>query len=239
MSNPIPILYYHEFNETPLEEHFEYLKDRGFATAHLRDLKNYLLHPDKYDFPQNVVVLTFDDAYQDFFDKTRPLLQRYDFTATVGVPTGYVSDTATHPKSATWQFGPATPIMTWDELKQLLAEGFEIASHSVNHIPFIDETFDLCPELLPCEIQCSKRILEAKLGRGTVEFFVFPGGAGWGRPNVEELLRQEGYIGALRTEPGANDQPSGWNQYRILRWPVGPTTTIEKVLEQINTFGND
>lgn len=238
MFRPIPILCYHEFDETFIE-HFEYLKSRGFTTAHLRDVKNYLLHPDKNSFPQNVVVLTFDDAYQDFFDKTRPLLQQYNFTATVGVPTGYISDSADYRRRAAWQFGPVSPTMIWDEIRQLVTEGFEIASHSVNHIPFTNETFGLCPELLPCETQCSKRILEAKLGQETVEFFVFPGGDGWGRSNIEELLRQEGYIGALRTEPRDNDDPPGWDEFRILRWQVGNDTTIEKVLEQIDAFGND
>ena len=40
--------------------------------------------------PDRAVVLTFDDGYADFHSRAMPLLDRYGFTATVFVTTGWV-----------------------------------------------------------------------------------------------------------------------------------------------------
>ena len=40
--------------------------------------------------PRHPVVITFDDAYDDFYGAALPVLREHDFSATLYVPTGYV-----------------------------------------------------------------------------------------------------------------------------------------------------
>ena len=44
--------------------------------------------------PGKPIVLTFDDAYGDFYYNAWPLLRKYGFRATVFVPTDYVGGSA-------------------------------------------------------------------------------------------------------------------------------------------------
>ena len=60
------------------------------------------------------VVLTFDDAYQDFIANALPVLRKFNYPATVFVPTDVVG------KTASWDsFDQSKQIMNWDELAEL------------------------------------------------------------------------------------------------------------------------
>jgi len=71
--------------------------------------------------PDKVVVLTFDDAVKSHHSVVRPILKKYGFGATFFVTEGF--DFATNKKD----------YMTWDEIAELHADGFEIGNHTRDH----------------------------------------------------------------------------------------------------------
>jgi peptidoglycan/xylan/chitin deacetylase (PgdA/CDA1 family) len=71
--------------------------------------------------PDKLVVLTFDDASKSHYTIARPLLKKYKFGATFFVTEGF--DFPTNKKD----------YMTWDEIKKLHDDGFEIGNHTRDH----------------------------------------------------------------------------------------------------------
>lgn len=72
--------------------------------------------------PDKLVVLTFDDSVASQFTVVRPLLKQYKFGATFFITEG---------------FGFATnksDYMTWEQIAQLHADGFEIGNHTRDHM---------------------------------------------------------------------------------------------------------
>jgi len=67
-----------------------------------------------------MVSLTFDDGLAGAYNNAFPVLKKYGVPGVAGIITGRVD--------------PANDdYMTWDQIRELAAAGWEIASHSVNH----------------------------------------------------------------------------------------------------------
>lgn len=135
----LPILMYHRIapeaaperkRYTVHPENFEaqlaYLRDAGFQSA----------APDEWSeavaarrpLPGRRVMLTFDDAYEDFGSTAWPLLQRYGFPAILFVVTGHVG------KTNAWDpDGRDERLLDWPALEDLVGEGVRIGSHTVSH----------------------------------------------------------------------------------------------------------
>jgi peptidoglycan/xylan/chitin deacetylase (PgdA/CDA1 family) len=71
--------------------------------------------------PDKLVVLTFDDAVKSHHSFVRPILKKYGFGATFFVTEGF--DFPTN----------KTDYMTWEEILELHAAGFEIGNHTRDH----------------------------------------------------------------------------------------------------------
>ncbi len=226
----LPVLMYHQCPDG-FESHLDYLKRSGYRLVHLADAVEYLVKPTQTEFPEKQAVLTFDDGYQNFFDLAAPLLEAYGFKgkATLCIATDFISQDADNRKL--WGDVPA---MTWDELRRLKQDGYEIVSHSVSHANLEEIKDDA--ERLRCEIGHSKMSLinHLKLGIENVQFFCFPYGAGWkeqgdGDQRINDVLRQEGYIGALRAEYKTGEP---WDQYCIPRCGVSTLGDLKTLLEK-------
>lgn len=83
--------------------------------------------PVKETIPKNLCVLCFDDALKSQYDIALPLLKKYGFGATFFI--------------AEKQAGPMGPgfedkqvYMTWEQIKEIEASGFEIGNHSLHHV---------------------------------------------------------------------------------------------------------
>ena len=77
------------------------------------------------------VVLTFDDAFRNFYDTVMPLLVERSLPATLYVPPGFINGDGNHPLYA-GRFAGIEP-MTWDQLREALSAGVEIGSHTYRH----------------------------------------------------------------------------------------------------------
>jgi peptidoglycan/xylan/chitin deacetylase (PgdA/CDA1 family) len=198
-----PILTYHSIDDSgslisvspaAFSEQMEYLHRHGFRAVPLRD---YVMQLPLDALPRrHAFVLTFDDGFRNVHEIALPILRRLGFVATVFVPTDYVG------KPASWTMRPGLPqlpLMSWEELAELQAAGFDIQSHACSH-PFLTA---LTPAEAAREIVESKRTIERRLGN-TTDLFCFPYGDR--DAAVAEILRDSGYRGAVSLEFGLNSR---------------------------------
>ncbi len=114
------------------------------------------------------VVLTFDDAYADFYTAALPVLRDHHFPATLYVPTGYVGGTSRWMTS----LGEADrEILSWSALEDIAAEGVELGAHSHSH-PQLD---CVAATAIRDEVVRSKHVLEDRIGTA-VTGFAYPFG---------------------------------------------------------------
>ena len=120
-----------------------YLKEKGYQAISFKTLKT--LQRDGVPLPKKTLILTFDDAYTNFREHALPLLQKYNFTATVFVPVAFIG------KTNIWDNGNEA-IMNDADLKRIsLNEGIEIGLHSFLHRSYRDlEADDMLEDLKNC-----------------------------------------------------------------------------------------
>ena len=183
----VPVLVFHNFGEmkdketnlvihyriTPavFEKQMKYLSDNGYApisfSTYIDSLKNGAGIPGK------AVVLSFDDGWSTQYKYAVPILEKYHFTATFFIITKSIGGA----------------YMTWDNLKDLVAHGFDIESHTQTH----PKLTKLNQQKLKDELIGSKKTLEDKLGIKvtTVAYPYY-----LQNTNVREAVRYAGYVGA-------------------------------------------
>lgn len=198
----VPILYYHSVmqekgNELRMPpEQFEaqmaYLQDLGYQSVSLEQL--YLASYGKGTLPAKPFVITFDDGYVDNFTNAFPILAKHGFTATVFMITSYINGEG---------------FMTWHQLKELVANGWEIESHTSSH-PYLTKMDTLT---VLSELNLSKELLEKELGK-PVKFFAYPYGDL--NTSVVQAVKDTGHLMAVSTERGwADVKTDAWRVHRI------------------------
>ena len=166
---PVPILMYHEI-AGPAEtasrlavpphawvEQLAYLYGEGYRTITVGELSAAL--SGRGQLPSRAVVLTFDDGYEDFHSRAMPLLDRYGFTATLFVTTGWIRDVG----SVATERGPGR-MLSWTQVSEASDAGIEIAAHSRMH-PQLDQ---LPRKLLYEELYASRAQLEDRVGTAVI-----------------------------------------------------------------------
>ncbi len=77
------------------------------------------------------VVLTFDDAFRNFYEVILPLLREVNVPATLFVPPGFINGDGNHPLYHA-RFQHLRP-MTWEHILESTEAGIEIGSHTYQH----------------------------------------------------------------------------------------------------------
>jgi peptidoglycan/xylan/chitin deacetylase (PgdA/CDA1 family) len=123
----VPILCYHNLGPeakgrlllaaSKFDEQMRYLKTNGYRVISLAEFIEFTRLGRQ--LPKKSVVLTFDDGYRSFKQYAYPILKELGFTATLFAYTDFV--------------GAGRNAFTWQELKELAAEGFDIEAHSKTH----------------------------------------------------------------------------------------------------------
>lgn len=133
-------------------------------------------------------VIHFDDCYKDVYTNASRILSHVDFPACSFVCSGYVGTDRIFPHDAAESPFPLENL-TPECLVALTRCGFEIGSHTVNHVD-LGQCGD---EVALSELTCSKEDLEEILQR-PVTMFSYPFGSPQNiRPEVVELVRRAGY----------------------------------------------
>lgn len=130
---------------------------------------------------QDDVVLTFDDGHRSNHSIVLPILEEFGMTAVFYVIAGLVDRDPDY--------------MTQDQLRQLVASGMEIGSHTVTHrwLPL------LSPEEVRHELVESRRMLEDMIGQPVLDF-ALPGGhhEKW----MLRVAREAGYRSVATSKAG-------------------------------------
>ena len=148
--------------------------------------REHKVEPEKLPIPDKLVVFTFDDSARSHFTVARPLLKDHGFGATFFITEGFdFKDNK-------------TDYMTWDEIRQLNDDGFEIGNHTRDHLGITDKTVARLDEQLKgIESQCESHGIPKPVT------FAWPGNAM--TPAAFEMLRQHGILFARRG--GAPEYP--------------------------------
>jgi peptidoglycan/xylan/chitin deacetylase (PgdA/CDA1 family) len=174
----IPILMYHSVSNEPeteahpyfwvnttperFEAQMRFLKENDYDVISLSHAVELLYDAgNKRNKHTAYVVITFDDGFRDFYLKAFPILQKCGFTATVFLPTDYITD---HTKKM-----DGKEHLSWDEVSELYKHGISFGSHTANH----PELKSLNRDDVNFEIRHSKKIIESKIG-APVDSFSYP-----------------------------------------------------------------
>ena len=146
--------------------------------------------------PRHPVVITFDDAYADFYSAALPVLREHNFSATLYVPTGYVGVTSRFNGS---RGGEDQMILSWDALRDITTEGVEVAAHSHTH-PQMDR---VPAAAIRDEVRHSRGLMEDRLSV-RVDGFAYP--FGYWNAAARSAVASEGFryactVGNLTTSP--------------------------------------
>jgi peptidoglycan/xylan/chitin deacetylase (PgdA/CDA1 family) len=195
----IPILTYHRFAEdcsSPLcmpastfERQMRYLKENGYHVITAEELSAFLEY--RRGLPQKSVLITMDDGYRSVYNIAYPILKKYGYKATLFVYTSFV--------------GVSKMAITWNQLKEMKANGFTIGSHTINHSdltqPTEGENEQAHLARVTKELYGSKKIIDRKLDQDT-HFLAYP--FGFYDQRSIQIAQQAGYKYAMSVKRGAN-----------------------------------
>jgi peptidoglycan/xylan/chitin deacetylase (PgdA/CDA1 family) len=195
----IPILAYHRFADDCMsnlcmptqvfKNQMKYLKDNGYHVITPEDLLAFLEY--RHAIPEKSVMITMDDGFRSVYDIAYPILKKYGFTATLFIYTDYVS--------------VSDSAITWDQLREMKANGFSIGSHTIAHTDLTmkkdgESDQDFLARIKK-ELSGSKEIIDQKLGQDT-NILAYPFGNYDQR--AIEYSRQAGYKMAMTVRRGGN-----------------------------------
>ncbi|KAA5546011.1 polysaccharide deacetylase family protein [Roseiconus nitratireducens] len=134
---------------------------------------------ERQPIPERLVVLTFDDSSKSHYTVVRPLLMKYGFGATFFITEGW--DFATNKED----------YLTWEQIRQLHDDGFEIGNHTRDHLGITEKTYQRLPEQLEAiEKQCQDHGIPKPVT------FAWPGNAR--TPKAFNTLKEHGILFARR-----------------------------------------
>lgn len=161
----LPILTYHAIDDrdsvisTSPERFRSQVETIASMGMEAMSLERAYRHLDRHGtFPENAVVLTFDDGYRDLARHALPILSAHGFTATVFLVAELVGLDADEARARNADF--SRDLLTWEQVGEMIRAGFEMGSHTLTH----PDLTALPPDEREREIGDSRRILERRLG---------------------------------------------------------------------------
>ncbi|MDZ4757687.1 MAG: polysaccharide deacetylase family protein [Bacteroidota bacterium] len=156
------------------EQHLAYLRQCNYHIISGGDLFTCL--KDKSKLPERSVLITFDDAYQNFVEQALPILNHHKMPAMVFVPTAYIGGVNE------WDQGQE-PIMGADQLKSL-PSNIDLAIHCYKHINYGNSMINLVED----DMASAQRTLD-NLEIKYIPFWAYPYGAFPRRKKTFGLLK--------------------------------------------------
>ena len=221
----IPILVYHKIDRRAelgintirpetFARHVQYFLNHGYQSVTFLDVVQ------NRPLPEKPIILTFDDAFESIYVHAYPILQSAGFRAVVCVVVNFVG------KQNTWDVnlgGKPFDHLNWQQLRELHAGGWEVASHTLTHraLPFLNG------RSLEKELRGSRKRLEAALG-GPVVSVAYPFGLINAR--VLHAAKEAGYLFGLGNTLW---NASAKNSLALTRIPIFPLEPISKLLSRI------
>jgi peptidoglycan/xylan/chitin deacetylase (PgdA/CDA1 family) len=228
-SPQVPVLMYHSVASRATPDFREFVTEPAAFRDHMAALvgggyepttvSGYMSRPTNGS--GKPVVLTFDDAFQDFHTTVLPILTELGLPATLYVPTACVGETSR------WldPEGEADrPMMSWGAVAEAAASGVEIGSHSRTH-PQLDL---VAKDRMRSEIHDSRSELEDRL-QCEVLTFAYP--FGYHNAAVRDAVGSAGYQSACAVRDLAS---TTLDPFAISRWTVRHGTDAAALLELLD-----
>lgn len=237
----IPILMYHSISRDSedgvhpyyrtctspevFENHMKFLRDYNYKVISLSDAV-YLLNNQRINQstnlpinqsanqPVNYVVITFDDGFRDFHTNAFPILEKYGFTATMFLPTGFINNGSRFKEKN---------CLNWDEVRELHSKGIEFGSHTVTH----PQLKTLNKKQIEYEVRKSKEDIEDNLGKSIDSFsypYKFPEEDKKFTMYLRDILNKYGYKNGVSTILGM--AKNGNNKFFLKRIPMNSCDDI-------------
>ena len=215
------LLVYHRFGQDQhpttsvdletFEAQLDYLAENDFTVWPLSRVVRALR--DGEALPDRLVSITIDDAYRTVYTEGWPRLRERGFPATVFVSTGDVDR-------------GYRDFMTWEQMRELAAEGVEFANHSESHdrLPERRDGEDRAAwaERVEADIRHAEERIREELGDDAVvddpKLFAYPYGAY--NEALADRVREMGYWGIAQHSGAAGEHS---DPRALPRFPVGLT----------------
>jgi len=198
------------------------LKDNGYSAISTAELSEFLAF--RKAIPKKAVVIHLDDGYRSSYDIAYPVLKKYGFTATLFIYTSFI--------------GASKNALTWDQLKTMKAEGFEVGSHSVNHVNLSKklggESENEYLARVKRELLLAKQVLDDKLNQNT-QYIAFPYGEF--SPVLLKLCQETGYRVGFSVRAGGNpffSEPLTLKRNQILKKDMESFSVKLKTVEPLS-----
>ncbi len=185
----VPVIMYHKVEVNPdnhsdtvspetFRRQMHYLESRGYQVIPLDEL---ILKTQRGDYlSKKAVVLTFDDGYENNYTEALPVLQQYQYPATVFVSPDFIGKEG---------------FLSLAQMKEMQTVGLRFGSHGMSQAYLPDLTDDVRVH----EIAESRRILQQVL-EAPVDHFCYP--VGGFNHRIKEFVQDSGYKGAMATNRG-------------------------------------
>jgi peptidoglycan/xylan/chitin deacetylase (PgdA/CDA1 family) len=217
----VPVLCYHAVSEAPSAWISGMAVTPGQFASHLRTLTALGRTPvapgdlaaalaGGSPLPPGAVVITFDDGFAEVATIAAPLLAGAGFPAGIYITTGVVSG----------QSPGGDPMLSWRQIDDLAAAGFEIGGHSHRH-----HQLDAVPRAVARAdvLECRDR-LQDRLGHA-VTGFAYP--HGYSDAAVRRLVREAGFTHAYAVRNAISTDAD--SRYAISRLTVTADTDSDRL----------
>ncbi len=193
--NLVPILCFHNVDgkgpysvsRSRFRQYLTEIRDAGIQVIPLKTL--HAAARENRLFKQPSLVITIDDDYKNIVRVAAPILREFRYPATFFF---YTADILADPRWGT----------SWEDLRRLHAEGFDIQNHSYTHTIFHvrlpGETRSEYDRRLHREIYTSREILQREVPDAELYAFAYP--MGYFSDHLRERLLEAGYELLLTTD---------------------------------------
>lgn len=233
----LPILMYHSIsddtergcspyyktttNPALFAQHMRWLSEEGFRSVGLEE-GIQLVQQGELE-REKVVVITFDDGFRDFYDSAFPAMKTQGHTATVFLPTAFIEQSRQSFKNK--------ECLTWEEVRELRAQGVQFGSHTVDH-PVLYQT---SWKEIADQLAFSKEKLQEELGEKVTSFaypYAFPQQDLRFTSAFKKMLQEQGYRHCVTTMIGRVQ--SGDDLFCLKRLPVNHCDDKPLLLAKLN-----
>ncbi len=160
-------------------EQMQYLKDHQYTVIKMQDLVNFFNNGTA--LPKKPVLISFDDAYEDFDTVAVPVLNQFQYPATMFVPTGLIEN---------------PNYLTWSQMQSIAGSGRVLfANHTWSHRSMGASNPVIEKEITTADAQLHDH------GYDSPKIFAYPYGTT--SPYAISFLGSQGYQVAFTTKRGS------------------------------------
>ncbi len=158
----IPVLLYHDISDIFKDDYtvspaqfaaqMEWLYEEGYQTLFFSEIDS-----SKGEEFEKMILITFDDGYASFLDYAFPLLQAYQFKATVNVIGREVGTFIS--------LGGNRPTLSWDEYRYLLKSGWVDLGCHTYHLHLRGGVLSVSEDRLREDLERFQEEVQKEIGR--------------------------------------------------------------------------